>query len=139
MSDDRAEASAPSTQASAPSTPPPKVDDASEEIARDVPPFARAYPADPELSVLVDAFTRGNYAFVRTEAPKLAARAQAPAVRAAAADLRRRIAPDPLAGLLLLVGIALLVVLASHYLGHRPETPGPPSNQRVAPPQPRPT
>lgn len=97
-----------------------------------IPPFARDWPRDPELTRLLDAFNRGNYAYVREAAPKLAEKASDPAVRDAAKSLRRRIDPDPIAGILLLLAVALLVVLASHYLGHRPDKP-PPVNQHVPP------
>ena len=85
------------------------------------PPFARAWPRDEELEALLAAFSRGNHALVRDRAPELAKRTGDPRVRDAALDLRRRIDPDPLSALLLLVAIGLLVVLASHYLGHRPD------------------
>lgn len=106
------------------------------EPAREVPAFARSWPADPALDALLSAFERGNYAHVRAEAPKLAERTEDPAVRAAARELRRRIDPDPVASVLLLVAIALLVVLASHYLGHRPDKPAGPTNEKPPPPQP---
>ncbi len=85
-------------------------------------PFARSWPEDPELRRLVEAFSRGNYAYVRENAPRVTERAADPKVKAAARDLRRRIDPDPIAGVLLLVAIGLLVMLAAHYLGHRQES-----------------
>lgn len=85
-------------------------------------PFARGWPEDAELRPLVEAFSRGNYAYVRANAAGVAERASDPKVRAAARDLRRRIDPDPIAGILVLVAIGLLVMLASHYLGHRQES-----------------
>lgn len=91
------------------------------EVVYDL-PFARAWPEDPELRPLVEAFSRGNYAYVRQNAAGVAERASDPKVKAAARDLRRRIDPDPVAGVLLLVAIGLLVMLAAHYLGHRQES-----------------
>jgi len=40
-------------------------------------------------------------------------------VKAAALELRRRIEPDPLAMILILLAVALLVVLASFYWMHK--------------------
>ena len=102
----------------------------------DVPAFAKGWPNDPALQALLEAFAKGNYAQVRAEAPKLAEQTQDPAVRAAAKDLRRRIDPDPVSSILLLLAVALLVVLASHYLGHRPDKPAGPTNEKPPPPQP---
>lgn len=82
-------------------------------------PFARNWPPDPELIELMAAFDRGDYASVRANAPKLAERTQDQRVKAAALDLRRRIDPDPVSGILVLVAMGLLIVLAAHYLGHR--------------------
>jgi hypothetical protein len=70
------------------------------------------FPAHPELSRLSAAFEAGNYALIREEAPALAERAESPAVRAAALELRRRIEPDPLAKYLLALTAALLLLLA---------------------------
>lgn len=82
-------------------------------------PFARGWPSDPALIELMAAFDRGDYAFVRVEAPKLAERTKDERVKAAALEVRRRIDPDPVAGILVLVAMGLLIVLAAHYLGHR--------------------
>jgi hypothetical protein len=88
------------------------------------PLFAQGWPANPELDRLLDAFERGNYAYVRREAPKVAASASDPDVKGAALDLRKRIDPAPLAGILIFVAVGLLVVLAGHYLGkHNPGAP----------------
>jgi hypothetical protein len=76
------------------------------------PLFVQAFPADPELDLLVRAFENGNYAHVRREAEALAARASDPEVREAALELRRRIDPDPLLKYFVLVAVALLVFLA---------------------------
>lgn len=79
---------------------------------RERPRFLLGFPAHPELSRLSAAFEAGNYALVREEAPALAERAESPAVRAAALELRRRIEPDPLAKYLLALTAALLLLLA---------------------------
>lgn len=75
------------------------------------PRFARGYPQDPALDRLVLAFSRGNHAIVRREAPELQRRTTDPAVAAAARDLRRRLEPDPLAYVLLGTTALLLVAL----------------------------
>jgi hypothetical protein len=79
---------------------------------RERPLFVLAFPKDPELDRLVQAFEAGNYAFVREHAPKLAERTTSAEVRDAARELARRIEPDPLVKLLLGLSIALFVVLA---------------------------
>jgi hypothetical protein len=88
----------------------------------DRPPFARGFPADPELDRLLEAFERGDYAAIRDGAPKLEKDAAAEDVRRAAGELLRRTRPDPLAVMLLLGAIGLLVFLSiwtwSH--GHAP-------------------
>lgn len=88
------------------------------EIPAHWPVFARAYPADPELDRLVEAFERGDHAAVRAGAERLAKASEAEEVRRAAADLRRRVDPDPLAVKLLLAAIALLVLLSAWYWSH---------------------
>lgn len=96
--------------------------------------FARGWPADPELIELMKAFDRGDYAFVRSHAPKLAERTKDERVKAAALEVRRRIDPDPVSGILVLVAMGLLIVLAAHYLGHRqPEDAPPPRPLRPVP------
>ncbi|EYF04037.1 hypothetical protein [Chondromyces apiculatus] len=82
------------------------------------PAFARRYPADPELDRLVEVFERGDYASVREAAARLAAGDAPEEVRLAAADLRRRVDPDPLAVTLLLAAVALLVFLSGWYWSH---------------------
>jgi hypothetical protein len=76
------------------------------------PAFLDAFPKDPDLDPLVDAFVRGNYALVRSGASKLAERSTDAPVRDAALELRRRIDPDPLARYILLASIGLLLVLS---------------------------
>lgn len=80
------------------------------------PAFARAWPRTPALDALVDAFVRGDYGHVRTEAPALASRTSDDAEKRAALELRRRIDPDPVSLVLVGVAVALLLVLAFHYL-----------------------
>lgn len=77
--------------------------------------FLRSFPSDDALVPLVAAFERGDYAFVRVEAPLLAARTKDEQVRRAALELRRRIDPDRLSLLLVGFAFALLVVLATFY------------------------
>ena len=76
------------------------------------PLFVQAFPADPELDLLVRAFEAGDYARVRREAPALAARTANSEVRDAALELRRRIDPDPLLRYFIALAVALLVFLA---------------------------
>jgi hypothetical protein len=78
---------------------------------RERPLFVTGFPSDPELDALVAAFEVGDYATVRARAPELAARHEDPGVRAAAAELRRRIDPDPLMKYLLGAAVVLLVAL----------------------------
>lgn len=88
------------------------------------PSFASDFPRVPELDALVDAFERGNYARVRTEAPKLAGSAEDPAVRAAAKTLVDRTRPDRLAvGLVAITGV-LLVALSGYWIMHGKAPPG---------------
>ncbi|AKT36253.1 hypothetical protein [Chondromyces crocatus] len=82
------------------------------------PAFARQYPEDPTLDRLVAAFEDGNYAVVRVEAEQLAKGSEREAVRRAAADLRRRVDPDPLAVVMLLASVGLLVFLSAWYWSH---------------------
>jgi hypothetical protein len=79
---------------------------------RERPRFLLGFPQHPELARLSAAFEAGNYALVRDEAEALAERAESPAVRDAALELRRRIDPDPLAKYLLALTGALLLFLA---------------------------
>jgi hypothetical protein len=79
---------------------------------RERPRFLLGFPAHPDLARLAAAFEAGNYALVRAEAEALAERAESPAVRDAALELRRRIEPDPLAKYLLALTAALLLSLA---------------------------
>jgi hypothetical protein len=88
-----------------------------------VPEFARSYPRDPELDVLVETFEAGNYARVREGAQRLAESAERDEVRRAARDLRKRVDPDPLMIYLLLAAIALLAALAVHYWTHQNGSP----------------
>jgi hypothetical protein len=77
------------------------------------PSFARQFPPDAALDELVLAFARGDYARVRSEAPRLVAQTSDPRVAAAARELSQRIAPDPLALLLIALTAALLVFLSA--------------------------
>jgi hypothetical protein len=91
----------------------PSDDDAVLDAAgRERPRFLLGFPNHPDLARLAAAFEAGNYALVRAEAEALAEQTDNPAVRDAALELRRRIAPDPLAKYLLALTAALLVFLA---------------------------
>jgi len=83
-----------------------------DSAGRERPRFLLGFPKHPDLARLAAAFEAGNYALVRTEAEALAERTENPAVRDAALELRRRIAPDPLAKYLLALTAALLLSLA---------------------------
>ncbi len=81
--------------------------------------FLETLPDDAALRELGEAFEAGNYARVRAEAPKLAQSSEREDVRAAAADLARRIEPDPLVKYLFLVAVLLLLAIAAFaYGGH---------------------
>ncbi len=81
--------------------------------------FTEGFPKDPELDALVEAFDRGDYALVRERAPKLAASSDREDVRRAAAELRRRIDPDPISTYLILGALALLAFLSFWYWTHK--------------------
>ena len=100
---------------SADSAPPPRktAARADRNAAASSPAFARAFPDDPAVRELVEAFERGEFALVRERAPKLAETTTDPAVAAAARELRRRLDPDPLAVKLLLAAVALLIFLSA--------------------------
>jgi hypothetical protein len=82
-----------------------------DDNGRERPLFVLGFPSDPELDRLVRAFELGNYAYVREHAPKLAERAESERVREAARELARRIEPDPLIKILLLLSVLLLAAL----------------------------
>jgi hypothetical protein len=82
-------------------------------------PFLRSFPDDPDLNRIIAAFEAGDFATVRTEAPKLAARTESAAVKKAALDLRRRIEPDPMQIYLLGITLVLLVFLTAWFYWHK--------------------
>ncbi|HEX4448135.1 MAG TPA: hypothetical protein VH044_15405 [Polyangiaceae bacterium] len=82
------------------------------------PAFARRFPSSPELDALVDAFARGDYAWVRAQAPGLERASADPAVRRAARTLMNRTRPDPAAVVLLAICGLLLVLLAAWAILH---------------------
>jgi len=87
--------------------------------SRGRPTFLGAFPDDPELSQVVEAFEQGDYATVRQRAGQLAKHADSKRVRQAARELLHRIEPDPLAKLLLAAAFALLLFLVIWtYAGH---------------------
>ncbi len=83
------------------------------------PKFARGFPEHAELDALVAAFESGDYARVRVEAPKLAAKTDDEDVRRAARELRKRIDPDPLALALMGLAALLLLMLSGYYWTHK--------------------
>jgi len=85
---------------------------------RERPRFLLAFPEHPDLARLATAFEAGNYALVREEAEALAERAENPAVRDAALELRRRIDPDPLVKYLLALTAGLLLFLTYFAYNH---------------------
>ena len=85
---------------------------------RERPQFLLSFPNHPDLARLSLAFEAGNYALVRAEAASLAERAEDPAVRDAALELRRRIEPDPLVKYLLALTALLLLFLAYFAYNH---------------------
>jgi hypothetical protein len=93
-----------------------------DEEGRERPAFVLDFPKHPELDRLVKAFELGNYAYVRERARDLSDDADEDrAVRLAAAELLRRIEPDPLVkGLLALSVILLLVITFWAYRTHGP-------------------
>jgi hypothetical protein len=82
-------------------------------------PFTHSFPDDPELNKLVAAFEAGDFATVRSEAPKLAQKTDNPDVKKAALDLRRRIEPDPLQLYMLALTFALLAFLTAWFYWHK--------------------
>lgn len=83
------------------------------------PSFAERYPRDPALESLVEAFARGDFGHVRTEAPKLAASTDDEIVRAAALDLRARIEPEIATKWVFAGTAALLAFLVAWFYLHR--------------------
>ena len=80
------------------------------------PAFAAAFPADPALDALLDAFEAGDFARVRRDAPQVASSAGDEGVKKAAATLLARTRPDPLATLLLVITAVLLVLLSGWWI-----------------------
>jgi len=86
---------------------------------RERPKFLLHFPVDAELELLMAAFEAGNYFKVREEAPRLMAKTTRPEVKAAAAELLRRIEPDPLLKFFLGVAVALFVAVVAYvYYAH---------------------
>ena len=82
------------------------------------PAFAREFPRDPDLDVLVAAFARGDHAAVRTGAPALAAKTESAEVKRAAELLRARIEPDPTSRIFFALTAALLIFLMAWWATH---------------------
>jgi len=114
---DEPKASADEPKASAPQAEP-EGSAALDASGRERPQFLLSFPNHPDLARLSLAFEAGNYALVRAEAASLAERAEDPAVRDAALELRRRIEPDPLVKYLLALTALLLLFLAYFAYNH---------------------
>ncbi|HLK37053.1 MAG TPA: hypothetical protein VKU41_09915 [Polyangiaceae bacterium] len=106
----------------------------SAEPTRARPSFAQAFPSDPALDALVEAFARGDYRLVRSAAPELERSSSDAAVRAAAHTLLERTSADPLATWLVVLAAALLVVLGGYWIVEGKAPPAP----TAPPPQARP-
>jgi hypothetical protein len=89
----------------------------------ETPDFFRDIPDTKELSAMKRAFERGDYAYVRAEAKKLAKDADE-SVRRAATLLVERTKPDPLSLWFFVIAAALLVVLAGWWIVHGKAPPG---------------
>lgn len=93
--------------------------DSLDEQGRDRPAFLLGFPEDADLAPLIRAFEKGNYALVREDAPRLIERTSDAEVKAAAAELLRRIEPDPLVKFILAVAVALFCTVVGYvYLSH---------------------
>jgi len=82
------------------------------------PPFAVDFPRSPELDALLDAFVRGDYRRVRSEAPMLERSGAEENVKRAARILVERTKPDPLALTLLALASLLLMALGGWWIAH---------------------
>lgn len=82
-------------------------------VGEERPAFLLQFPDDPELALLIRAFEEGNFAKVRAEAPALERRSTDEAVRRAARELRKRIDPDPLLVVLLVLSLSLFAFLVA--------------------------
>jgi hypothetical protein len=98
------------------------MNDATESVAQEVtatppatsaqrPAFAKDFPHSAAIETLLDAFEKGNYAYVKTAAEKLRTTSEDPEEKSAAQELLQRLRPDPLAIKLLLAAVGLLAVL----------------------------
>jgi hypothetical protein len=80
---------------------------------------------------LVEAFARGDYAFVRSEGRKLSGSAPEEDIRSAARTLVAHTTPDPLAIWLLLLAGGLLLTLSAYWIVHgKPPSGGAPNAPR---------
>jgi len=81
------------------------------------PPFARAFPDDPVIGRLLQAFELGNYAYVRTEA-RLLEKSDDPAMRKVGQELLRRLKPDAVSAYLIGLAAVLLSFFSIWYWTH---------------------
>ncbi len=88
--------------------------------ASDSPPrlaFARDFPRDPELDILVDTFARGNYAIVELAPVPSSLDTTRPSAQAAR-SLLARTAPDRSVVALMGLTVILLVVVSAYWIAH---------------------
>jgi len=81
------------------------------EKATQRPAFAKDYPTNATIDTLLEAFEKGNYAYVRSTSEKIIASSDDAEEKMAAKELLLRLRPDPLAVKLLLGAICLLFLL----------------------------
>lgn len=83
------------------------------------PAFAREFPRDETLDLLVETYSRGDYLAVREGVTKLLAREElADDVKQAAIMLRERTEPDRTSRVFFYLAAALLVILTTYWLTH---------------------
>jgi hypothetical protein len=93
------------------------LDDA-KDARPNVPAFAKYFPKDEALDAVLLAFINGDYARVREEATRLAAKTTDDEVKRAALELRSRTNADPMAKVFFLVAFALLFFLTVWWMAH---------------------
>ena len=79
------------------------------------PSFAATYPETERVGAMLSAFGRGNYRDARRMAASILKESEDASERAAAQDLKRRMAPSPTAIYILLISAGLLAYVTVHY------------------------
>ncbi len=87
------------------------------------PSFALDFPRDPRLDALLAAFEAGDFARVRSDAPRVIAESSDDAVKRAARELVTRTKPDPLAVGFVALTALLLVLLSVWWILHDGPSP----------------